>query len=91
MKIQDAIDDFINYCVFEKGLSDKTKESYTYDLKMYKEYLYSINIEKADKISEENIINFLKYRTDIDDSTSTIAHNLTVIKNFHAYLVNQIF
>ncbi len=89
MKIQDAIDDFINYCVFEKGLSDKTKESYTYDLKMYKEYLYSINIEKADKISEENIINFLKYRTDIDDSTSTIAHNLTVIKNFHAYLVKS--
>lgn len=89
MKIQDAIDDFINYCVFEKGLSDKTKESYTYDLKKYKEYLHSINIVKTDEISEENIISFLRYRTDIDDSTSTIAHNLTVIKNFHAYLVKS--
>ena len=28
MSIEIAIDDFINYCVFEKGLSDKTKESY---------------------------------------------------------------
>ena len=28
MKIEDAINDFISYCIFEKGLSDKTKESY---------------------------------------------------------------
>ena len=28
MNINDAIEDFLNYCIFEKGLSDKTKESY---------------------------------------------------------------
>ena len=32
MSIEDAIKDFINYCIFEKGLSDKTKESYLNDL-----------------------------------------------------------
>ena len=32
MKIEFAIEDFLNYCIFEKGLSDKTKESYKNDL-----------------------------------------------------------
>ena len=39
MKIEFAINDFINYCVFEKGLSEKTKDSYFNDLKIYKMYL----------------------------------------------------
>ena len=39
MKIEDAINDFINYCVFEKGLSDRTKESYYNDLCIYKDYI----------------------------------------------------
>ena len=37
--IEQTINDFINYCIFEKGLSDKTKESYYNDLNIYKEYL----------------------------------------------------
>ena len=35
MEIKDAIEDFLNFCVFEKGLSDKTKESYRNDLLVY--------------------------------------------------------
>ncbi len=86
MNINDAIDDFINYCIFEKGLSDKTKESYYYDLKVYKSYLQDNKINSVNDISTDNIEKFLKYRNNLADNTSTIAHNLTVIKNFHAYL-----
>ena len=39
MSIDDAILDFLNYCIFEKGLSDKTKLSYQNDLIVYKNYL----------------------------------------------------
>lgn len=86
MNIKDAIEDFINYCVFEKGLSDKTKESYKYDLKVYKEYLSDKNITNVVNINTKDIEDFLKYRTNSNETTSTIAHNLTVIKNFHSYL-----
>jgi site-specific recombinase XerD len=34
MNIEDAIEDFINYCIFEKGLSETTKKSYQNDLKV---------------------------------------------------------
>jgi integrase/recombinase XerD len=85
MKIDDAIDDFINYCVFEKGLSDKTRDSYFNDLKVYKGFLSERKINKIEDISSTDIKDFLEKRS--IENTNTIAHNLTVIKNFHLYIV----
>ena len=87
MNIQNAIEDFINYCVFEKGLSDKTKLSYENDLKIYSEYLRDNNIKNVEDIKSDHIKDFLKIRN--DEEVTTIAHNLTVIKNFHAYLLKE--
>lgn len=85
MKIDDAINDFINYCVFEKGLSDKTKESYYNDLNIYKDFIKKDNVKDIDS---DDIKKFLKSRSNSEKS-STIAHNLTVIKNFHKYLYKE--
>ena len=87
MNIQDAINDFLNYCIFEKGLSDKTKESYENDLNVYKDYLNSKHITTVESIKSNHIKNFLKERS--TEETTTIAHNLTVIKNFHTYLLKE--
>ena len=88
MKIDNAISDFINYCVFEKGLSDKTKDSYLNDLKIYKEFLAEKNITNVQNITKNHIKEFLKSRNE-NEKTTTIAHNLTVIKNFHKYLLKE--
>ena len=87
MQIEDAIEDFINYCIFEKGLSDKTKESYKNDLKVYQEFLNKNNIKKISGIKSKHIKDFLRERS--SEETTTIAHNLTVIKNFHKYLLKE--
>ncbi len=87
MNIEDAIEDFINYCIFEKGLSDKTKESYRNDLEVYKLYLNDCGINYVSNISKDNIKDFIKERS--IEEASTIAHNLTVIKNFHKYLLKE--
>lgn len=89
MNIDTAIADFINYCIFEKGLSDKTKESYGYDLNTYKDFLYDKGITNVKSITINDIEDYLKYRNDENELTSTIAHNLTVIKNFHSYLLKS--
>ncbi|MBQ2640112.1 MAG: site-specific tyrosine recombinase XerD [Bacilli bacterium] len=83
--MDDAINDFINYCVFEKGLSDKTKESYYNDLNIYKDFIKKDNVKDIDS---DDIKKFLKSRSNSEKS-STIAHNLTVIKNFHKYLYKE--
>ena len=88
MKIVYAIEDFINYCLFEKGLSEKTRESYTNDLLVYTSYLKDKGIIDVEDIKSENIKEFLKERYETE-KTTTIAHNLTVIKNFHSYLLKQ--
>ena len=87
MKIEDAIQDFLNYCIFEKGLSDKTKASYQNDLDVYQEFLKKRNILLVDRIKDTDIKDFLKERN--EEETTTVAHNLTVIKNFHAYLLKE--
>lgn len=87
MNIKDATDDFINYCIFEKGLSDKTKESYQNDLKIYNNFLNKEHIKDVNDIKSEHIKKFLKERQ--EEETTTIAHNLTVIKNFHSYLLKE--
>ena len=87
MKIEDAINDFINYCIFEKGLSDKTKLSYENDLKLYLDFLNKRHIYDVCSIKSDDIKDFLKMRH--FEEISTIAHNLTVIKNFHSYLLKE--
>lgn len=87
MDIETAIEDFLNYCIFEKGLSDHTKVSYKNDLEVYKDYLNKHHINNINNISSNNIKDFLKTRN--DEETTTIAHNLTVIKNFHKYLLKE--
>ncbi len=87
MKIEDAIKDFLSYCVFEKGLSDKTIASYSNDLKIYNIFLKKKNIKLVEDIKNHHIQEFLKVRN--EEQITTIAHNLTVIKNFHVYLFRE--
>ena len=87
MIIKDAIEDFLNYCIFEKGLSNKTKDSYKNDLLVYMSFLNSRGVDDVTKIKSDHIKDFLKIRN--DEETTTIAHNLTVIKNFHTYLLKE--
>ena len=87
MNIEDAIKEFINYCLFEKGLSDKTRKSYENDLNVYKNFLNKEKISNVNDIKSDNIKKFIKERN--IENTTTIAHNLTVIKNFHAYLLKE--
>lgn len=87
MKIEDAIQDFLNYCIFEKGLSDKSRDSYLNDLNVYKDFLKKRSITSVNGIRSDDIKDFLKVRS--NEESSTIAHNLTVIKNFHTYLLKE--
>ena len=87
MNIDEAITDFLNYCIFEKGLSDRTRQSYNNDLEVYKLFLSKRGIKDVCLIDSDDIKDFLKERN--DEEATTIAHNLTVIRNFHLYLLKE--
>ncbi len=88
MKLENAMIDFIQYCLFEKGLTDRTTKSYQNDLMVYIDFLMERGIFTVKDITSDDVKNFLKMRSK-SESTSTVAHNLTVIKNFHKYLLKE--
>jgi len=88
MKLENAMIDFIQYCLFEKGLTDRTAKSYQNDLIVYIDFLMERGIFTVKDITSDDVKNFLKMRSK-SESTSTVAHNLTVIKNFHKYLLKE--
>ena len=55
MNIEYTVKDFINYSTFEKGLSDRTKESYTNDLNIYKNFLKDNFITYVKDITSDHI------------------------------------
>lgn len=89
MKIKDAIDDYMNYCIFEQRLSSNTQKSYSYELNHYATFLKEIGISRIENVTSSDIQSYIKKQTDHNQKASSIAHKLTAIKNLHKYLYRQ--
>lgn len=83
------LDDFINYLVIERKLSDNTKLSYTNDLKKYINFLKKRKITNVENITRKDIIAYIEYLNKEKCSPKTIAHNITCIKEYHKYLIKD--
>lgn len=78
--------DYLDSAKYEQQLSDNTVKSYQEDLKEYQLFLKEKGIDKASKISKEDIRAFLE-KARHEKSPKTVAHYLTSIKNLHKYLL----
>lgn len=83
------LDDFINYLIIEKKLSDNTKKSYYNDLKKYIDFLSKKNIKNPSQINEKDIVSYIEYLNLEKCSMKTISHNITCIKEYHKYLLKD--
>lgn len=81
------LEDYCNHLVIERNLSVNTENSYYNDLKMYLLYLTEHKITTINKITTKNIIDYMEYLKITQEKTTSIAHKLTAIKNFHKYLL----
>lgn len=90
MPTLDALSDqYINYLLFEKGLAEKTIESYSRDLTRY---LYFLNSKGIRKIAETDtpliLQHLINLRNDGLGSRSTARH-LVTLRGFYKYLVQE--
>lgn len=81
------LEDYCNYLILERNLSINTENSYYNDIKMYLLYLLDLNIFNINKVTIKNITSYMEYLKETGEKTSSIAHKLTSIKNFHKYLL----
>ncbi len=83
--MKEFIDDYIDYLKLVKKLSQETYKNYYYDLNKFHIYLENKNIKNVNNINVDDILEYLKILSNTKDS-STVARNLTSIKNFFKYL-----
>ena len=87
--IEDTKLEYINSLVPELHLSTNTKDTYKNVLDKYSKYLEKHNIKKIKDIKRENITDFLEELKKDDIKSQSIALNLTVIKNYHKFLLQN--
>ena len=90
MNYEDSINEFLSYCLIDKGLSNNTYISYQTDLKLYTDYLKNEGVSEPNKIHKSNIENYLKYLQETNkEEITTIARKLTSIKAYHSFLLKE--
>ena len=90
MKEVVAIKRFKKFLQVEKGLSQNSIYSYTYDLKKFSEFLANKNRNILDA-THEDIQQFLKYeKVDKKNSTRTLARSLAAIRQFYNFISDNV-
>lgn len=89
MKIDITIQEYINSLIAEAHLSKNTKDTYSNALKHYQEYLNKEKITMINKITRKDITNYLEKLYKDNLTPQTVAHHLTVIKNYHKFLIQN--
>ena len=85
--MDENIEDYLNYLLLEKRLSDNTKESYKFDLVCFNDYFKDKDIKD---LKENDLINYLKYlKEDKNLSSRSIERHLTTLRGFFKYLVKM--
>jgi len=91
LEIEKRLDDFLHYLRLARGLSQNTLESYRLDLKKYFQFLIGKGITDLKTVKPENISEFIHslYQKKRKLKSSSIARNLSAIRTFHKYLLNE--
>lgn len=87
--MQRMFQDFMYHLQGERHLARNTVDSYKNDILRYLDYLEEENIDHPDKISERSIIRFLEELSDIPLAPSSLSRNLSAIRMFHRFMMNE--
>ena len=87
MNMEEEIKEFITYIKLEKKLSNNTIINYEFDLENYFNYLKKHNIHSLDKITLDDINDYLQDLAINKLNPRSIRRHITTIKEFHKYLV----
>lgn len=89
MKLQDSIEDYLQDCFVEKGLSPTTIEDYRNDLTKYSSFLKKNHIEDPVSIKKDTLTAYLTSLSQLGLESSSIARNISSIKGYHTYLLKE--
>ena len=88
MNINDAKEQFLIYCIVEKGLQGQTVACYRDDLTMFIKSLDNPEMDVR-RLKNSDIEHFIITLSNDGKAVSTILRRISVIKNFYIYLVSE--
>lgn len=87
MEISDALENFDQYILVEKGLSKQTLKSYKEDLKQF--FLYFEDKKDVSDLQGEDLNQFLKYELSMGKSAATALRRLSSTRSFFMFLKKE--
>ncbi len=87
--MQRTFQDFIYHIQGERQLSPNTVQSYRTDITRYLAYLGEHKVENENTISTDHVIAYLEDLAEIPLAPSSLARNLSAIRMFHRFMVNE--
>ena len=83
------VDRYLNYLLIEKGLSEKTLESYSSDMAMYLSFLENNGVKDISATDTPVILRHLISMRDTGLSARSRARHLVTIRGFYRFLVQE--
>ncbi len=88
--MKDFIEEFLNYLLVERGLSENTILAYRADLYKYTDFLTQKKKRlHLDAVSRDDIRDYMMLRKERGLSGNSISRNLVAIKVFHRFLTRE--
>jgi integrase/recombinase XerD len=87
--MEQHLDQFLHYLIVEKGLSRNTIEAYSLDLTRFLDYLRAKGIQELRDISKFSVRGFLLALKKKDLSTRSIGRDLSAIRSFFRFLIQE--
>ncbi|MFH1062639.1 MAG: site-specific tyrosine recombinase XerD [Candidatus Omnitrophota bacterium] len=89
MKLENYIDEFLDYLSLERGLSKNTISSYRRDLNKFAAFALVNDVANVMIPSRDDFLNYIYSLKDANLKSSSIARNIVALKVFYRYLVSQ--
>ena len=86
MKVDDAIELYMQYILVEKGLSVTTAKNYLDDIK---QFLLYAKKEFVEELTDDDISLFTIYQLGIGRTVTTVLRRISSIKSFYLFLKKE--
>jgi integrase/recombinase XerD len=83
------LDQFLDYLMLERGLSDNTREAYAHDLQAFTAFLARRGRQSLSEVTRTDILDHLLDQKKSGLATPSLARHLVAIKVFFRYLCNE--
>jgi integrase/recombinase XerD len=87
--MEQHLDQFLHYLIVEKGLSRNTIEAYSLDLTRFLDYLRAKGIRELRDVGKFDVRGFLLLLKRKDLSTKSIGRDLSAIRTFFRFLIQE--